>query len=143
MEQVKSCGLTDTGRVRGENQDAFYLDEQAGLFIVADGLGGMQDGALAARFVVAELAGRLKETMSPPAQEQPADLPALLRGAVAETSAALSRATEGRAGSTVVLACLTNRRAVVANAVDSPAYLFRDCKSLIHGIQSTTNYGRC
>ena len=31
-------GLSDVGKVRAENQDAFALDQDMGLFIVSDGM---------------------------------------------------------------------------------------------------------
>lgn len=37
-------GLTDTGRVRSVNQDAFYNDPEGRFFIVADGMGGHAGG---------------------------------------------------------------------------------------------------
>lgn len=46
---VRSAGQTDTGRVRDSNQDAILLDEAAGLWLVADGMGGHAGGAEASR----------------------------------------------------------------------------------------------
>jgi protein phosphatase len=48
------AALSDLGRVREENQDAWHADPQAGLFLVTDGMGGMNAGGAAAR-AVAEL----------------------------------------------------------------------------------------
>ena len=41
------CGLTDVGRQRKANQDAFSIDEQAGWAVVADGMGGHPQGDVA------------------------------------------------------------------------------------------------
>ena len=38
------AGQTDIGKKRQINQDAFLIDEEKGLFIVADGLGGHRAG---------------------------------------------------------------------------------------------------
>jgi serine/threonine protein phosphatase PrpC len=46
--------VTDIGRWREENQDALFVDEGSGLFIIADGMGGLEQGSLAARFAVQE-----------------------------------------------------------------------------------------
>jgi protein phosphatase len=46
--KVRAYALSHIGMVREENQDAFLSDEQNGLFIVADGMGGLENGALAA-----------------------------------------------------------------------------------------------
>lgn len=45
-------GQSDRGRVRKENEDSFLIDEARGLFAVADGLGGLPEGALASRLTV-------------------------------------------------------------------------------------------
>jgi serine/threonine protein phosphatase PrpC len=41
-----SFGLTDIGQHRRENQDAFSIDEDIGLYLVADGLGFMSTDLL-------------------------------------------------------------------------------------------------
>ena len=48
---MQSAGLTDIGRVRTENEDAFLVD--APLLAVADGMGGHAGGARAARTAIA------------------------------------------------------------------------------------------
>ncbi|MGH8177018.1 MAG: PP2C family protein-serine/threonine phosphatase [Steroidobacter sp.] len=52
-----SAGLTNIGRVRTSNQDAFTEQHAAGLWTVADGMGGYRDGDVAARMVCEALAG--------------------------------------------------------------------------------------
>ena len=46
-----SIGLTHVGCVREENQDAFFCDENKGIFAVMDGAGGLNAGALASSLV--------------------------------------------------------------------------------------------
>ena len=47
-----SFGKTDAGRIRANNEDAFFLDEGLGLFVVADGIGGSEGGEVASRIAV-------------------------------------------------------------------------------------------
>lgn len=50
MRIGRAAALTDTGRRRRDNEDAFVLDPP--LFAVADGMGGAQAGEIAARLAV-------------------------------------------------------------------------------------------
>ncbi len=52
MNQLESAGLTDIGRKRKMNQDAFLVNDSAGLYIVADGIGGHRAGEVASRMAV-------------------------------------------------------------------------------------------
>jgi PPM family protein phosphatase len=49
------AGATDPGRVRGCNEDSFLVLPEAGLFAVADGLGGLDAGDIASSTALAHL----------------------------------------------------------------------------------------
>jgi protein phosphatase len=53
-------GLTDLGRKRASNEDALFLDDELGLYIVADGMGGHAAGEVASREAVDTLYGMVK-----------------------------------------------------------------------------------
>jgi protein phosphatase len=53
-------GLTDLGRKRATNEDAFYVDDELGLYVVADGMGGHAAGEVASREAVDTLYGMVK-----------------------------------------------------------------------------------
>ena len=53
-------GLTDLGRKRASNEDAFFVDDELGLYVVADGMGGHAAGEVASREAVDTLYGMVK-----------------------------------------------------------------------------------
>ena len=54
--RVSSLAVSETGAVRKDNQDAFFVDAAKTVFCVADGMGGGSEGATASRFVREEIA---------------------------------------------------------------------------------------
>jgi PPM family protein phosphatase len=51
-----AAGMTDPGRVRESNEDSLLVDTEAGLFAVADGMGGHNAGEVASRLAIETLA---------------------------------------------------------------------------------------
>lgn len=52
MTSLNMVGLTDTGRMRTENEDAISVHPEVGLAILADGMGGHQAGEVASGLAV-------------------------------------------------------------------------------------------
>src|SRR5947209_10871514 len=57
---IRSAGATDPGRVRGNNEDAFWIDAERGIFLVVDGIGGQAAGEKAAAIAVERVRARLE-----------------------------------------------------------------------------------
>ena len=54
-QRTGSVGVTDVGRKRNVNEDAFFRDDAMGFYIVADGVGGHNKGEIASREAIDQL----------------------------------------------------------------------------------------
>ena len=60
------AGRTDVGVVRSGNEDAFLMLPQAGVFIVADGMGGHAAGEVASQMAVTIVGQALEQASGRP-----------------------------------------------------------------------------
>jgi serine/threonine protein phosphatase PrpC len=60
-KRLRSFGLTDCGRRRPHNEDAFACDDALGLFVVADGVGGLAKGEVASREAIDQICGFVRQ----------------------------------------------------------------------------------
>ncbi|MDD4775919.1 MAG: protein phosphatase 2C domain-containing protein, partial [Syntrophomonas sp.] len=59
---MKSAGISDIGLHRKRNEDSFSIDEDQGIFIVCDGMGGHRGGDVASQLAVQTIRDHLHFT---------------------------------------------------------------------------------
>ncbi len=134
---IESGGLTDVGKKRKLNEDSLFVDDDMGLFIVADGMGGHQAGEVASLLVVnsmKEYLGRLGperqedelEDYDPSLSQEANRLMAsiMLANSGVHEVAGKNKAYHGM-GSTVSAVVFTKDSFVAANVGDSPIFLIQ------------------
>jgi serine/threonine protein phosphatase PrpC len=111
-----SAGASHAGCVREVNEDAWLAHSEAGIFAVADGMGGHQRGDTASRMVIEALAAL------PPAPD-PRTLRAQVEAALVDVDRGLQPSGAGDiSGSTVVVLLICGRYFAVLWAGDSRLY---------------------
>ena len=120
-----ASALTDRGRKRPSNEDAFGLSIEHGVYVVCDGMGGAAAGEVASNLAVAEMMQWLTQrprTSPPPIEAAEA--------VTAANEAIFSRSqrnpTLNGMGTTLVALLVEDRRAWIVNVGDSRCYRLRD-----------------
>jgi serine/threonine protein phosphatase PrpC len=129
--------LTDVGKVRSNNQDAafsFYSTTRSadewpdfGLFLVADGMGGHQDGEKASAITARSVASQILKTLYLPmvqGKEDANDTPvneALVEAVQKANTDVVAQVPEG--GTTITAAIIIGDLAYIAHVGDSRIYL--------------------
>ncbi|MGZ8217907.1 Stp1/IreP family PP2C-type Ser/Thr phosphatase [Methylomagnum sp.] len=133
---MRIAGGTDTGRVRGHNEDAVGQDELIGLAVLADGMGGHKAGEVASGIaintIIQELSGTLRQ-LKPGQRDETGQYTldsVLIRHAIEKANRAIhDTASRGTAcegmGTTVVVAAFYNHRVSIAHVGDSRLYRLR------------------
>jgi serine/threonine protein phosphatase PrpC len=124
------AAASDIGKVRDENQDAFLVEPEPGLFLVSDGMGGHRGGALASQIVAEDLPPLIETRLDRLKRRSIRAVRSLLKKTLAEQSKQLrmegtSESGYKEMGTTVVLALLLGGRAYIANVGDSRIYRLR------------------
>ena len=137
---LTAFGLTDVGRKRKHNEDAYLLDAERGLFVVADGMGGHAAGEVASRLTVESIQEFISGTEDDHDNTWPFGYNNRysvdgnrLSTAVERANEKVMRAVSNRPelkgmGTTVVAALFDEKRATLVHVGDSRAYLFREAE---------------
>ena len=133
---MRSYGATDVGQRREANEDAFLQDDEIGLWVVADGMGGHAAGEVASREAIDTIHGMVRrgkqslELAGPFTDEKGRAAARMLEGAVQAATyllyamAELDRGMAGM-GTTISAMMRYDDRLVLAQVGDSRIYRVR------------------
>ncbi|MCL2724153.1 MAG: protein phosphatase 2C domain-containing protein [Polyangiaceae bacterium] len=133
-------GLSDVGRKRKSNEDAYFLDDRLGLYVVGDGMGGHAAGEVASQEAVEAVYGMVKRGISnlrnlsdPPVEEDVRAASRLMESAIqAATYMVFSMAQMDRGktgmGTTLSALLVLGEFAITAQVGDSRIYRVRNGK---------------
>lgn len=132
-------GLTDIGRRRTSNEDAFLIDDELGLYVVADGMGGHAAGEVASREAVDTVMGMVRRGAATverferegASEDSTRAVQRLLESAVQAATYMVFAIAENDPdqkgmGTTVSALLLTDSHAITAQVGDSRIYLMRE-----------------
>ncbi|MBN1664807.1 MAG: Stp1/IreP family PP2C-type Ser/Thr phosphatase [Deltaproteobacteria bacterium] len=133
---ISAAGKTDVGQIRKNNEDSYCADAAAGLFVVADGMGGHASGEVASKMAVDIISGHFRNTSgekAAPGDEYDAGLSeatnrlcSSIRLANAAVYEAAQKTAEYRGmGTTVASVLINGRQLSIAHIGDSRVYLIR------------------
>jgi protein phosphatase len=122
---VKALGVSHIGLRRTTNEDAYFINESSGLFIVADGMGGHNAGEVASRMAIDCSS---KYILDPPSSD--ADPLEVIGGAIKAANAAVFEASsknkeQSGMGTTLIIAWTVGGRCYLGHVGDVRGYLIR------------------
>src|SRR3981081_2281571 len=138
MARYLCAARTDVGRRGEHNEDSFLINEDLGLYVVCDGMGGHAGGETASRLAVqtierellsARLGGDDPFAAAAPLEESP--LAPALREAIEGACAAVYRTSRANPelqgmGTTCIALLVQGEIAILGHVGDSRAYAVRD-----------------
>jgi serine/threonine protein phosphatase PrpC len=133
---ARAVAYSDVGREREQNEDAHLVDDDLGLYVVSDGMGGHAAGEVASATAVTAVGRVIRSAQAQVEQARRGELDAeqlraLVEQAVQAASsevyqlACTNRARSGM-GCTLSMLLVAGARAVLAHVGDSRIYLVRE-----------------
>lgn len=131
MNDLQMVGLTDPGRVRTQNEDSIAVVPEAGLVVVADGMGGHQAGEVASKLAVDVITRHIVGTLAEAGSGSGAFEGKMVTDAIQLANRAIYELARNQPdyagmGSTVVVTVFHGNRLWVGHVGDSRLYRFRD-----------------
>jgi protein phosphatase len=138
--QMNSSISYHRGLVRLNNEDYILTDNELGIYIVADGMGGHNAGEVASELAVSTAFAYLSKAMSAYSDDDPATL---LRSTILKAHATVLAGSYANLmckgmGTTLVIAMVDNGQVHICHVGDSRAYLFSSAKVSL--LQVTTDH---
>lgn len=131
--QVKIAGFTDIGLRRTHNEDHIGFNQNLGIAVLADGMGGHQAGEIAAQMAVSSVLESLQNLVS---QQNPGSITSsqlleYVSHTISDSNCKIFEAAESQEahkgmGTTVVAAVVNGSRCYAGHVGDSRLYLFRN-----------------
>ena len=124
---------SDVGKVRLNNEDAFYFPQKSGefpeLYIVADGMGGHQGGEIASRVAVNEVSSYINSNLPQNCDTQ--KVKRVLKSSIVKAnskilSLSLNNHELSGMGTTITVVLLHNGCLLIGHVGDSRAYRIRE-----------------
>ena len=130
---LETASLSDIGKNRDHQEDAFLVDDEHGLYVVADGMGGHLAGEVASAIIIETLQTAVADPGCPPSADRDASLSPegslvlnWIRSANRNVYLHAQHDEQCRGmGSTIAALYFAPNRVVVANVGDSPVYRVR------------------
>lgn len=122
--EYKAFSLSDMGKVRTNNEDSSFATEKAGVFMVADGMGGHKAGEVASQVAKETLVQRLVDQPSTESLDHQLQDSFLQANEKIRTKAVSGGEFEGM-GCTCAVLALRENEFFIAHVGDSRIYLHR------------------
>lgn len=126
VPKLQMSGRTDVGCARDHNEDSIAWDSEAGLALLADGMGGHKAGEVASAIAIETLRPQL---LSLP--EEPLEQEVAMQNAVSDANTAILAKAESAPmyrgmGTTLALTMFRGRSVMVGHVGDSRIYRLRE-----------------
>lgn len=128
MVSLSAWAMSDIGRRRANNEDSYYINEQVGLFLVADGMGGHRGGDRASRLAIEKTAEVFLTLTAQGLSYAQALEQGMNEAALAVYEAGHKEEALWGMGTTLSALAIQNNTASISHIGDTRIYCFRDHK---------------